>query len=183
MESLDQILDVARHQHGVVASHQVDVSRKMFSHLESTDRLERVERGIYRVPSFPTSETEPLVVAYLWSRERGVICHESALACHQLSDVMPNAVHICMPPGEPLPRNRPSNVTVHYGVIGTDDRQWYDVVPVTTVGRTLIDLALEGFDLGLFEQALNEALDRGLVPPDYERSIIRHLVVRSAELG
>ena len=179
MDTLQQIQQVAKHQGGYVATYQVDVSRQMFSRHESKGRLERVIRGIYRVAAFPLSEHEDFIVAYLWSRERGVLSHETALAIHDLSDALPKNVHLSYPGDEALPKGRPDWVRLHRTEdVPNEDRQWFDAVPVTIPARTLTDLAADGFDPTLFEQALDEAIERGLVPNDFDRTLLMELVTR-----
>ena len=178
MDTLQQIQEVAKHQSGYVATYQSDVSRQMFSKHESKGRLERVRRGIYRVAAFPMSEHEDFIVAYLWSRERGVLSHETALSIHDLSDVLPTKVHLSYPVDEALPKGKPDWMRLHRMDVPNEDRQWYDAVPVTTPQRTLTDLAAAGFDPTLFEQALDEAIARGLVPGDFERALLIELVTR-----
>ena len=178
MGTLDKILDVAKVQHGYVANYQVDVSRQMFSHFESQGRLERLRPGIYRVAHFPMSEDEEFIVGYLWSRERGVLSHQTALSTYELSDALPKKVHLSYPPDVELPKSQPEWLVLHRADVPEADRQWYDVVSVTTPARTLIDLAAEGFNPELFNQALDEAQERGLVPKDFERTIIHELMTR-----
>ncbi len=179
MTTLDEIAEVAKHQEGYVATYQVDVSRQMFSHHESKGRLERVLSGIYRLEYFPMSEDEELIVAYLWSRQRGVISHQTALSLHNLSDVLPRAVDITLSAEEPLPpQEAPRLVRLHRADVPDEDRQWHGVVPVTTPARTILDLAIDGFNPELFRQALDEAQERRLVPQDFERRIIHELMTR-----
>ena len=75
-------------------------------------------------------------------------------------------------------RSSPPWVTLHRDFVPPADRQWYGAVPVTTVARTLIDLAAHGFDADLFEQALDQARSRGHVPVAFERTILRELIKR-----
>ena len=176
MGTLDKIYEVAQDQEGYIANYQVDVSRQMFSHYEGAGRLERIQRGIYRVSHFPTSEQEDYIVAYLWSRERGGLSHETALSIHDLSDVLPKRVHLSYPPDAPLPRDQPEWLKLHRREVPAEDRQWFGVVPVTTPRRTLIDLASDGFNPELFRQALDEAKERGLIPQDFERTLLVKLM-------
>ncbi|MFU8807086.1 MAG: type IV toxin-antitoxin system AbiEi family antitoxin domain-containing protein [Bradymonadaceae bacterium] len=177
MSTFDKIADVAKYQAGYVATYQVDVSRQMFSHHESIGRLERVIAGIYRLNSFPISEDEDHITAYLWSREKGVISHQTALSLHELSDVLPKTTEITLPKDEALPPQEPPGwVRVHRGTIPDGERQWYHNVPITTPGRTLIDLAMAGLHPDLLRQALNEARARRLVAEDFEWRIIHELI-------
>lgn len=180
MTELDKILTVAGRQQGYVANYQVDVSRQMISHYASSGRLERVYRGVYRVSHFPMSENEEFIVAYLWSRERGVLSHETALFLHDLSDALPPSTHLTYPSDDPLPDGPPDWLQLHRADIPEAHRQWYDIVPVTTPARTLLDLAARGFSPDRYRQALDEAQSRGLIPDDFERTVIFELMVRRA---
>ncbi len=180
MSEFSKIVEIAKSQKGFVATYQVpEVSPQLFAHHESAGNLERVARGIYRVEMMPTEEDEEFVIAYLWSREVAVISHESALSVHQMSDVLPRKTHITLPLEEkPIRRQTPDWITVHFGKVPGDDREWFGAVPVTTPERTLIDVAADAIDPNLFDQALDQAKARGLVQDDFERRLIRELIMR-----
>src|SRR5579859_4700277 len=58
-------------------------------------RFRRVYRGVYRLRDYPSSEHEDVVAAWLaLGREQAVVSHESALDLFELSDMVPNAVHL-----------------------------------------------------------------------------------------
>lgn len=181
MDLLDEIYRTAQYQEGYVANYQVDVSRQMLSHYETTGRLERIRRGIYRVSHFPMSENEDFIVAYLWSREQGVLSHETALSLYDLSDVLPTKVHLSYPRDVDLPRDQPEWLMLHRKDVPPEDRQWHASVPVTTPGRTLIDLAAAGFAPDLFQQALDEAMALALVPCGFERTLLFELITQRRE--
>ena len=175
----DEILSVARHQKGYFALEQVDVSRQSIHHYVRTDRVEHVMRGIYRVNAFPHEEHEDLVVAYLWSEEQGTISHESALALYELSDVLPTKLHLTVPTvWERRSRTVPEQFELHYADLEPGERRWFDVVPVTSPERTLVDVALAGFDPDLFDQALSEAVARHLVDEDFIHKLLHRLLSR-----
>lgn len=180
MSGFDEIVEIAKTQKGYVATYQVpEVSSQLISHHESAGNLERVARGIYRVEMMPTEEDEEFVIAYLWSRELGVISHETALSIHRMSDVLPGRTHVTLPSDEkPIRRQTPDWIAIHFGEVSGEDRQWFDVVPVTTPERTLIDVAADAIDPDLFDQALDQAKARGLVRSDFERRLIRELIMR-----
>lgn len=180
MSGFDQILEIAKTQKGYVATYQApEVSSQLFAHHESAGNLERVSRGIYRVEMLPPEEDEELVIAYLWSRERGVISHESALSIYKISDVLPRRIHLTLPRDDkPVRREKPDWIAVHFGDVGEEDRQWYDVIPITTPERTLIDMATDVMDPDLFDRALAEAKEKGLVRPDFEGRLIRELIMQ-----
>ena len=65
-------------------------------HARPDGRYERVRRGLYRFRHFPSSQHEYVVAAWLALPRSAVVSHESALELYELSDVIPNAVHITL---------------------------------------------------------------------------------------
>lgn len=175
-EALDKLSKVAKYQKGYVATYQVEVSHQLVHHHESAGRLERVLRGIYRMTQYPIEEDEQLVVAYLWSKEEGVISHESALAIHDLSDVLPKKVHMTLPADQQRVRRKiPDWLELHFADIPEADKEWYDVVPTTRPIRTLVDVAAARIEPELLRQAVEEAKERRLVADDFEWELIAQL--------
>ena len=62
------------------------------------DSLERIRRSVYRLVPFPRSPHEDLFVAWLEIGPESVISHDSALALYELSDALPAAIHVTVPP-------------------------------------------------------------------------------------
>lgn len=122
-------------------------------------------RGIYSLKNFPSAlrDQQDLVVAWLWSNQKGIISHETALQMHDLSDVFPSRVHITVPTGHPKNKKKPSGVSVHYSNIAEFEMQWVDSVPVTAIARTINDIAMDNGDAVQIEKAINQAIKRGLI--------------------
>jgi predicted transcriptional regulator of viral defense system len=172
-EELDKLAEVAKYQKGYIATYQLDVSGQLLRHHEQANRLERVMRGIYRLTHFPAEEDEQLVVAYLWSKEQGTISHESALSVHDLSDALPTKIHLTLPEDQRRVRRKtPEWLELHFADIPDDDKDWYDVVPVTRPDRTLVDVAIDRIELDLLRQAVEEAKERRMVDADFEWELI-----------
>src|SRR3954471_18756408 len=82
-------------------------------------RVLRVRRGFYRLVHFPASEHEDLVVLWLWTGQAGVFSHETALALHDLSDVLPSKVHMTVPASWRSRRLRvPPGLVLHHADVG-----------------------------------------------------------------
>lgn len=127
-------------------------------------RVVRTRRGIYRLVHFPAGEHEELVIAWLWSEQAGVVSHQTALALHGLSDVLPTHVHLTLPSGWRRRRFRlPADVVIHHADVPPEDRAWFGAVPTTNPRRSLNDCAREGLSPELLRQAAQQALRRGLV--------------------
>ena len=130
-------------------------------------RILRVRRAIYRVRHLPSQDDEDLVVLWLWSAREGVYSHATALALHDLSDVLPDLADLTLPLSRPARRLRlPGGVILHHADLTTEDRTWVGNVPVTTVARTLRDCAAAPLPPDIVRQATDQALRRGLISPD-----------------
>lgn len=120
----------------------------------------RVDRGLFRLPDWPAGLHDSFVRWCLWSKGRGVISHESALVAHDLGVSNPPRVHLTVPPGF---RQRDEGVVLHAGRLDEPDVLAFEGFRVTTVRRTLIDLANTGIPQDELEAAMGEALDRGVL--------------------
>jgi putative AbiEi antitoxin of type IV toxin-antitoxin system len=126
-------------------------------------RVVRVRRGIYRLVHFPASEHEDLVVAWLWAEQAGVFSHETALALHDLSDVLPAKLHMTLPMGWQHRRlGVPAGLVLHYADLSEFDRTGFSAVPITSVQRTLRDCLPANVSPELVRQAVLQARRRGL---------------------
>lgn len=114
----------------------------------------RVGRGLFRLPEWPIGMHDDLVRWSLWSRGRGVVSHDTALAVHGLGDANPALVHLT------VPRNfRPSapGVRLIRAELGEPDVLEYEGFRVTTPERTLFDVAASSPDLDQLAAAIEDA--------------------------
>jgi len=119
----------------------------------------RIDRGLYRLPEWPAGPHEDLVRWTLWSRDQGVISHETALALHDLGDVNPSRVHLTVPPTF---RARDPGVVLHKGVIPAEDLEEREGYRITTPVRSLLDVAGTDIEIDHLARAVEAALNRGL---------------------
>lgn len=129
----------------------------------------RERRGIYRLAKFPQPSRPDLVVLQLWSRNRqdepqGVFSHATALALHDLSDVMPAKIDMTVPPGFRRMAAVPPVLRLHHARFSDRNVDTVEGVRATTPLGTLIDVIVDGsLAAELLVQAVDEALRRGLV--------------------
>jgi predicted transcriptional regulator of viral defense system len=129
----------------------------------------REARGVYRLSQFPLPARPDLMVWQLWSRNRqdepqGVFSHATALSLHDLSDVMPAALHMTVPPGFRRMAAIPEVLRLHRARLNARDVQTIEGVRVTTPLRTLLDVIADGaIAQELQVQAVEEALRRGVI--------------------
>lgn len=163
MRSLEAI---AYAQHGYFTTTQArerGFSSQLLSHYLRRNRFERVRRGLYRLPGFPRPEDDEMREKWMAvGAEKAVLSHQSALALLDLSDNIPNAVHLLLGRRYRGLR-RPAGVVIH---TRPDEEEvatvWREGLPLTTPARTLIDVAGE-IQPEQLEMAVRQALGRGLL--------------------
>jgi len=125
-----------------------------------------IDRGIFRLRDFPPGEREDLIRWSLWSRDQkgtpqAVVSHETALTVHDLSDVMPERVHLTVPKG--FRKRVPVGCVLHAASLAEEEIEPRLGYSVTTPLRTLLDVADSALSQEHLNAAVREALERGLV--------------------
>jgi predicted transcriptional regulator of viral defense system len=164
------LFEVASEQHGYFVRGQAEAcgfSRQLIRHHTNSSTFLRIYRGVYRLKDYPAFPREEVVAAWLAvGKDVAVVSHESALDLHDLSDVIPNAVHLTVLRSM---RNLPKlpGVKIH-----TTTREFAagDVVTregmrVTSVERTIVDSADWGTGSEQIEMAVRQAFRRGVTSP------------------
>lgn len=133
----------------------------------------KIERGIYRLRNFPQSEREDLIRWSLWSVNRKglpqvTFSHETALAFHELGDFNPGRLHITVPVSFKKPVE--GGCILHRADLPLTDIEDHGGFRITTPLRALVDVAETGAERGLLMEAIQDALDRGLVDRTQLRS-------------
>ena len=136
-------------QHGYFTSKQADscgYSKALLASHARTGRLRRIRRGLYRLRDYPSSPNEDVTAAWLaLGRDIAVVSHESALDLLDLSDIIPNAVHLMVPRSK---RHLPDlpGVVVHTTTrpIESTDVVVREGIRLTSPTRTILDSAEAG---------------------------------------
>ena len=135
--------------------------------------------GLYRLAQFPHSSFEDLYAAWLGAGPAAVISHDSALAVYDLSDNLPSAVHVIVPR---TASRRRAGLRLHTHRLAPKEITRREGLPLTTVPRTLADVAAGGLAEELVVQAIQEALQRGLTTPAALRRYAQRRGGRGAQL-
>jgi predicted transcriptional regulator of viral defense system len=139
------------------------VSRQLLNHHLRAGRFERIRRGLYRVSGFPSGEHDDIRERWLAvGPDKAVVSNQSALVLHDLSDNIPNAVHLLVTRRYRGLR-RPAGVVLH--TTNEDDpipTVWRDGMAVTTPARSIVDAA-DHLQPEQLEMAVRQALRRGLL--------------------
>lgn len=121
----------------------------------------RVDRGIYRLVPWPDAENADLVRWTLWSRGRGVVSYETALAVHGLGDVLPARVHLIVPAAF---RSSDPSVVLHRTHIGDEDVEDRVGFRISAPTRSILDAAAD-MDIDRLAHVIRDAVDRGVTSP------------------
>ena len=164
-----KLFETASLQQGYFTAKQalrVGFSYRMHSHYKQSGQWLEIDRGVFRLAQFPNSPDEDYVRRSLWSRDRkgepqAVFSHDSALAIHGLSDVMPSKIHFTVPSG--FRKKTPKGCIVHKGKISSDEKEQREGFFVTKPLRTIVDSAESNLSIDYLQQAIKEACDKGMI--------------------
>lgn len=162
----DRLFEVASAQAGYVTNaqaHEAGYSLPLIQFYIQKGRLERVQRGILRLVHYPPGEHEDLVPLWLWSDQKGVFSHETALMLHNLSDALPGKRHMTAPPSWLKRRLRlPRGLVLHFADVPEAAITWLGPVRLTTPLRTVADCAADKVAEDLVDQAVQQGVRRKL---------------------
>lgn len=124
------------------------------------------------------------MAAWLPLREAGaVVSHESALELHELSDVIPSAIHLSLPRSARGQRPRPG-VRLHTLNEPPKKSETCRIagMPVTRPERTIIDAIAAGTQPEQVQMAIRQALERGLATQRRMRTAASQASARARKL-
>jgi predicted transcriptional regulator of viral defense system len=168
-EAARSLAALAHEQGGYFTAKQAQEIGYGYRHLdyhETAGNFERVDHGLYRLPTIPPSEDDEYIRLALWSRNQkdepqAVVSHESALVAHDLSELLPGKIHLTVPPK--FRKDAPRGVTLHKAVLTSDDIEERAGYRVTSPFRTLLDVTGGEVSQEQLEKAVADAISRGLV--------------------
>ncbi|MEU4191223.1 type IV toxin-antitoxin system AbiEi family antitoxin domain-containing protein [Kribbella sp. NPDC026611] len=160
-------------QWGLVTSSQAQeagVSKMQLSRLAERGTVQRLRHGVYALPSADTGPLQGLRAAWLATGSRptgnqplAVVSGESAAAVHGLGDLLPSKYEfttaVRRQTTQPDTRFRKRELR-------DADITWVDGLPVTTVARTVQELAVGGTDFDHLAVAVRDAVTTTNVASD-----------------
>ncbi len=163
LEAKTKLYEIAEQQAGYFSAQQAQragISKALLSHHVKSGRFLRIRRGVYRWAQFPEMPHADLFIAWLATGKKGVFSHETALMLYELTDLLSAAIHLTVP--RTASRRLP-DVRFHTAHLRPEDITRRLGLPVTTLPRTLTDLIRAGVAEEWIQQAIQQALARGLV--------------------
>ena len=137
----------------------------------------RIDRGLFRLAEWIPEVHDDLIRWTLWSRGRAVVSHESALGVRGIGELESPRVHLTVPPGFSM---RDPAVTLHHADLPESDVEQRGGFRVTTLVRTLIDVAALSADDDQLGRAIQQAREAGLLTIRQLRARAEAVDVRAA---
>ena len=167
----NELLALAEENDGLVTADQaraIGIVDSVLSRMTGRGKLERVSRGVYRIPYYPSNRLSQYRESVLWARashgpDNVALSHETALAVYGISDANPSRIHITFPKGARLRRRRPKSILIHRQDLPLADVIVHEGLPVTTVARTVLDVLNATGRIGLARQAIKDAHKEGYI--------------------
>jgi predicted transcriptional regulator of viral defense system len=162
------LYEIAAEQHGYFTAAQArdcGFSSRLLAHHVAGGRYERVRWGLYRLRAYPSGPRDEVMAAWLAvGKELAVVSHDSALDLLDLSDIIPNAVHLTVPRARrkfrPLPGTAIHTTTRPFRPGDLTEREG---IRLTAPARTILDATEIGVDPEQVELAIHQATERGWV--------------------
>ncbi len=179
-----ELAETAADQFGLVTlqdAKQIGYEPKTIVKLAERGQLERVSRGVYRVPFVPGGQMQAYMAATLWPQGvRGVLTHETALDLWDVSDVNPTKVHITVPRTHRPQRDIPKAYAIHREDLDPTDVTAIESIPVITLARAIRQCAETHLGRDLLEQATRHGRARGLISAHEHQQLTRELGLEHA---
>ncbi len=168
LTDLERLREIAVDQHGLVTSAQAvesGVSLASLSMMVRRDRLEKVARGLFRVPQVPATQYDSFMQAVLWTGfPEACVSHDSALDAWEISDINPDRIHLTVAARRRITRQIPHGYTVHHQDLLPEQVTWWEGIPTVTAATAIRQCLASGVPTYLIRQAIERSARIGLVP-------------------
>ena len=148
-DRLDALIAVSEGQDGYFTTEQArdaGLPLHALTGLEQAGHLEREQYGVYRLTRWPASKRPGLWRVFLWAtrtNRRAAFSHRTALQLYEVSDINPAKIDITFPLGVRVRASKPPAVVTHLRDLPDSDVEQREGFRVTTLYRTLLDLATD----------------------------------------
>lgn len=177
LTDLERLRDVALDQYGFVTSAQAlraGVSFASLSMMVRRGRLEKVARGLFRVPQVPATQYDSLMKAVLWTRfSEACLSHDSALDAWGISDINPDKIHVTVAARRRITREVPHGYVIYHEDLAPEQVTWWEGIPTVTAATAIRQCLTAGVPTYLIRQAIEGSARTGLVPASERQELTR----------
>src|ERR1700683_4928378 len=180
---IDELLPIAEENEGFVTAAEarsLGIKDSVLARLTQRGKLQRVARGVYRIPYFPSDRLGQYREAILWARadsgpKKIALSHETALAVYGISDANPPRVQITVPKSARLRRHHPKWVEIHRADLRASDIVNREGLPVTTIEKAISQLLEVTGRFGLARDALKGPSKQAYIRTEKTSALSRRL--------
>ena len=136
-------------------------------------------RGVYRVGQMPVTEHDGHMLAVLWTGfPEACLSHDTALDVWDISDILPDEIHITVAAHRRIERAIPSGYVIHHEDLLPGQVTWWESIPTVTASVAIRQCLDTGVPTYLIRQALERSARTGLVPADQREHLSSMLEAR-----
>lgn len=184
LTDIEKLREIALDQHGFVTSSQAEeagVSRPSLSYLVKHGRIERVERGIYRIQQVNATENDAYQQALLWAGDDAFLSHDTALAAWDICDINPIAIHVMVPKRRRIQKRGRENIALHKGDVPEIQLKWWDGMRIASPFLAIEQSIDRGVSSHIIAQAIERGRSRGLIDKGQAADLMAELEARTNE--
>ena len=137
----------------------IGIRRNQIYRAVKQSTIERVYRGVYRLVLFPGNQFEEIYAAVVSVGDQAVVGYETALYVYDLSDIIPDDIHLIMPRSS---SRRRKHIKMHTNKLDDQDITIYEGFRITTVARTIVDVLATHADTDQVRMAISQAIAKGM---------------------
>lgn len=170
------LFDLAMYQNGYFTSSQAKAQGyryRNFGYYVSRGHWIRVAKCVYRLRNFPVNDDEQYTLWSLWAGIKdgipvGAYSYLTALSFYDLSEVIPQKLHMTVPTSLRINKKIPEVLILHKESINMEDLEFMRGYAVTKVHKTLLDLAkTEMMEKEHFAESIMQALKKGYISKNF----------------
>jgi predicted transcriptional regulator of viral defense system len=181
---LDRMREVALEQHGFVTAGQaaeLGGSSALLAAMVRRGRLEHPARGVYRVGQVPVTEYDGHMLAVLWTGfPEACLSHDTAIDVWDISDILPDEIHVTVAAHRRIERAIPAGYVVHYEDLAPAQVTWWESIPTVTAAVAIRQCLTTGVPTYLIRQAIERSARTGLVLAGQREQLTSMLEARYA---
>ena len=157
-----QLYQIAEEQAGYFALSQakeIGLQRNQIYRELKRGKFQKAGWGVYRFRQFPSTKFEEIHKVVLNAGENAVVGFQTALYIYELSDIIPDEIHLILPPNA---SRRREGIRIHTTQIDEKDIRYFEGLPITRVARTIVDCAFSHVEDEQIRLAIFQSLRRGI---------------------
>lgn len=174
-----ELAEIAADRHGLVTTEDaldVGYAPGTLDKMARRGQLERLARGLYRIPFLPGGELAGYMAAALWPYgTTGVLTYETALDLWDVCDINPTKIHVTVPRRHRPQRDAPRGYVIHREDLAPADVTMIEGIPVVTLEKAIRQCAERHVARDLLEQAARHGRERGLLRRRQAETLVTEL--------